>query len=196
MSSRWILRSRGNVDARLTESRSEPLLVMPTESLTNREWLPGELLSGSEHRRPSWFLDMKYQTCYSHINEVWVGLLISQTVQDKGNGISNCMATFAKCVCQPLSPLECVVEGQAAASFHRQALVNYSTRPATTTLASIMGCHITWHFASIVARHNCFELSVGRLRHRFSSITNLSVNDYKLVHTWSTTQRGLTGSFR
>ena len=33
-------------DARLTESgnaRSEQLLVMPTESLTNREWLPGEL---------------------------------------------------------------------------------------------------------------------------------------------------------
>jgi len=29
----------------------------------NREWLPGELLSGSERRRPSWILDMKYQTC-------------------------------------------------------------------------------------------------------------------------------------
>ena len=32
-------------DARLTESgntRSEQLLVVPTESLTNREWLPGE----------------------------------------------------------------------------------------------------------------------------------------------------------
>ena len=25
-------------------TRSEELLVMPTESLTNREWLPGELL--------------------------------------------------------------------------------------------------------------------------------------------------------
>jgi len=39
-------------DARLTESRdtrSEQLLVMPTESLlTNGEWLPGELLSGWE----------------------------------------------------------------------------------------------------------------------------------------------------
>jgi len=37
-------------DARLTESgnaRSEQLLVMPTQLLTNREWLPGELLSGS-----------------------------------------------------------------------------------------------------------------------------------------------------
>ena len=31
---------------------------MHTESLTNREWLPGELLSGSERQRPSWFLDM------------------------------------------------------------------------------------------------------------------------------------------
>jgi len=54
-------------DARLIESRnarSEQLLVVPTESLTNREWLPKELLSGSERRRPGWFLDMKYQTCF------------------------------------------------------------------------------------------------------------------------------------
>ena len=53
-------------DARLTESgnaRSEQLLVVPTESLTNRQQLLGELLNGSERRRPSWFLDMKYQTC-------------------------------------------------------------------------------------------------------------------------------------
>jgi len=45
-------------DMRLTESgnaRSEQLLVMPTESLINREWLPGELLSGSECQRPGWF---------------------------------------------------------------------------------------------------------------------------------------------
>ena len=79
------------------------------------------------------------------------------------------LATVAPCIWQPLSPLEGVVEGQAAASFHRQAIVNYTwlihcTRPATTALASIMGCHIRWHFASIVARHNCFELSVERLR--------------------------------
>jgi len=50
-------------DTRLTDSgdaRSEQLLMMPTESLlTNGEWLPGELLSGSEHRTPGWFLDMK-----------------------------------------------------------------------------------------------------------------------------------------
>ena len=50
-------------DMRLTESgdaRSEQLLVIPTESLSNREWLPGE---PSKHQRPGWFLDMKYQTC-------------------------------------------------------------------------------------------------------------------------------------
>ena len=43
---------------RLTESgnvRSEQLLVVPTESLTNRQQLLGELLSGSERRRPGWF---------------------------------------------------------------------------------------------------------------------------------------------
>jgi len=43
-------------NVRLTEcrnARSEQLLVMPTELLTNREWLPGELLSGSERQRPS-----------------------------------------------------------------------------------------------------------------------------------------------
>jgi len=36
---------------RLTESRNvrcEQLLVVPTELLTNRQWLLGELLSGSE----------------------------------------------------------------------------------------------------------------------------------------------------
>ena len=38
-------------DVRLTESgnaRRMQLLVMPTESLTNREWTPGEFLSGSQ----------------------------------------------------------------------------------------------------------------------------------------------------
>jgi len=38
-------------DTRLTKSgnaRSKQLLVMPTEPLTNWEWLPGELLSGSQ----------------------------------------------------------------------------------------------------------------------------------------------------
>ena len=38
-------------NARLTESgntRSEKLLVMPTELLTDSEWLPWKLLSGSE----------------------------------------------------------------------------------------------------------------------------------------------------
>jgi len=45
-------------DVRPTESRnarSEQLLMMPTESPTTREWLPGELLSESERQRPGGF---------------------------------------------------------------------------------------------------------------------------------------------
>jgi len=60
-------RQRRRDNVRLTESenaRSEQLLMMPTELLTNREWLPGELLGGSERRRPGWFLVMKHQTCF------------------------------------------------------------------------------------------------------------------------------------
>ena len=44
-------RQRRRDDTRLTENRnarSEQLLMMHTESLTNREWLPGEFLSGSD----------------------------------------------------------------------------------------------------------------------------------------------------
>jgi len=51
-------RQRRRDDARLTKSgnaRTEQLLVVPTELLTNREWLPGEPLNGSERQRPSWF---------------------------------------------------------------------------------------------------------------------------------------------
>jgi len=62
---RCVLRTRDNVDARLTKSRnarSKQLLVMPTDSLTNREWIPGEFLSWSECWRPSWILDMNYQS--------------------------------------------------------------------------------------------------------------------------------------
>jgi len=55
-------------DSRLSESRdarSEQLLVMPTESLlTNGEWLPGELFSGSERRTPGWFLDMNIRLVF------------------------------------------------------------------------------------------------------------------------------------
>ena len=43
----------GNEDARLTKSgnaRSEQLLVMPTEQLTDREWLPGEHLNLSRRQ--------------------------------------------------------------------------------------------------------------------------------------------------
>ena len=62
-------RQRRRDEARLTKSgnaRTEQLLVVPTELLTNREWLPGELFNGSERQRPSWFLDMKYQTCFKN----------------------------------------------------------------------------------------------------------------------------------
>ena len=44
-------RQRRHDNARLTESgnaRSQQLLMMPTELLTNRELLPGEFLSGLE----------------------------------------------------------------------------------------------------------------------------------------------------
>jgi len=47
-------RQRRHNYARLIENgnaRGKQLLTMPTESLTNREWLLGELLSGSEHSR-------------------------------------------------------------------------------------------------------------------------------------------------
>ena len=41
MTLRWIPKSRCNVDVKLTQSgntRSEQLLVVPTESLINRDW--------------------------------------------------------------------------------------------------------------------------------------------------------------
>jgi len=50
-------RQRRHNNMKLTKSgnaRSEQLLVVPTE-LTNREWLPGEFFSGSEHRMPGCF---------------------------------------------------------------------------------------------------------------------------------------------
>ena len=36
-----------------------------SESRNTRSKLLGELLSGPECRRPVWFLDMKYQTCFT-----------------------------------------------------------------------------------------------------------------------------------
>ena len=55
-------RQRRRNDEKLTESRddrSEQLFVTPTESLlTNGEWLPEQLLGGSERRTPGWFSDM------------------------------------------------------------------------------------------------------------------------------------------
>ena len=52
-------------DARLTESgnaRSEQLNTRGAYRVANKQSLA--CLSGSEHPRPSWFLDMKYQTCF------------------------------------------------------------------------------------------------------------------------------------
>jgi len=46
-------RQQRHDDARLTESKQ--LRMMPKELLTNRQWLPGELLSELEHRRPGCF---------------------------------------------------------------------------------------------------------------------------------------------
>ena len=68
-------------NVRLTESgnaRSEQLLVVrvPTESLTNREWLPGELLNGLERQRPGWILDMKYQTCFATLCFLFCNIVI------------------------------------------------------------------------------------------------------------------------
>jgi len=57
-------------NARLTESgntRSEQLLVMLAELLTNREWLPGEFLCGPERQRLSWnirLVQMKWPTTF------------------------------------------------------------------------------------------------------------------------------------
>jgi len=75
MSSRWIQRSRGNADrddARLTEggnARSEQVLVMSTESLTNR--VPNQKRMAARRSfewigtSKAWLvLNMKYPTCY------------------------------------------------------------------------------------------------------------------------------------
>jgi len=78
--------------ARLTESgnfRSEQLLVVPTESLTNKQWLLGELLSGSERQRPGWFLDRKYQTC---LVNPWCACAVRVTVLGLCVCVSVCLS--------------------------------------------------------------------------------------------------------
>ena len=59
----WCTAVHSNADARLTESRnarSEQVLRITTEQLTDWEWLPGEHLNGLEcSGRPGWFLDME-----------------------------------------------------------------------------------------------------------------------------------------
>ena len=57
-------RQRRRDDARLTESgnaRSEQLNTGFAYRVANQQSLA--CLSGSEHRRPGWFLDMKYHVC-------------------------------------------------------------------------------------------------------------------------------------
>ena len=61
MGLKWIL---SNDNVRLTESgnaRSEQQIMMYTESLINREWMPGECLSGSVHKRPGCSFRYKYR---------------------------------------------------------------------------------------------------------------------------------------
>ena len=58
-------RQRRRDDARLTQSgnaRSEQLNTRGAYRVANQQSLA--CLSGSERRRPGWFLDMKYQTCF------------------------------------------------------------------------------------------------------------------------------------
>ena len=58
-------RQRRRGDARLTESRnvrSEQLNTRGCYRVANQQSLA--CLSGSERRRPGWFVDMKYQTCF------------------------------------------------------------------------------------------------------------------------------------
>ena len=57
-------RQRRRDDVRLTEggnARSEQLNTRSAYRVANQQSLA--CLSGSERRRPGWFLDMKYQTC-------------------------------------------------------------------------------------------------------------------------------------
>jgi len=73
-------------DARLTESgnaRSEQLNTRGAYRVTNQQSLA--CLSGSECRRPGWFLDMKYQTCYmAYSSEICILLLDSGALGRKG----------------------------------------------------------------------------------------------------------------
>ena len=60
-------RQRRRDDARLTESgkaRSEQLAKYSTGAYRVANQPSLACLSGSERRRPGWFLDMKYQTCF------------------------------------------------------------------------------------------------------------------------------------
>ena len=60
-------------DTKLTKSgnaRSEQLNIHGAYRVANQQSLA--CLSGSERRRPGWFLDMKYQTCFRKLGSVGI----------------------------------------------------------------------------------------------------------------------------
>ena len=82
-------RQRRRDDARLTEdgnARGEQLNTRGTYRVANQQSLA--CLSGSERRSPGWFLDMKYQTCFT-VLWIWSGffLLLSFSVVRKGSHV-------------------------------------------------------------------------------------------------------------
>jgi len=78
-------RQRRHDDARLTESgnaRSEQLNTRCAYRVANQQSLA--YLSGSERRRPGWFLDMKYQTCFPGFGaEFSTGILANNSLKIK-----------------------------------------------------------------------------------------------------------------
>ena len=88
-------------DVRLTKSenaRSEQLLVMHAESLTDWEWLPGALLSELKCLKAAWFLGMKYQTYFTVDGSAgFLFLAWKLTVQTNRNGKHSNLRTSRPC---------------------------------------------------------------------------------------------------
>ena len=56
--------------------------MMPTESLlTKGEWLPGELLDGSERRTPGWFIDMNIRLVLYERKPTEKGLVTLESIR-------------------------------------------------------------------------------------------------------------------
>ena len=73
-------RQRRRDDARLTESgnaRSKQLNTRGAYRVASQQRLA--CLNGSECRRPGWFLDMKYQTCFKYYKYM-VTILVSKII--------------------------------------------------------------------------------------------------------------------